>query len=211
MLSAKGEDWVETTLGKVASLEIGRTPPRSNPNFWTADLTYPFCTIADMDSAQIDPAREGVTIEAIDSGKARLAKKGSLLMSFKLTIGRMGFAKRDLYPNEAIVRIEPDLRITSKEFLYYYLGQQDLSQGTGRAVKGSTLNSKSLAAIDLDLPPITEQLRVVDLVSSLDAEISATEDLIAATKTLRSGLLDDLLSGNHEIPEGYDNVREMAR
>lgn len=210
ILSAGGEGWTEITLGEVAELEMGRTPSRSNPKFWTEDLSYPFCTIADMESKYVDPSREGVTVEAINSGKAKLAKKGTLLMSFKLTIGRMGFAKRDLYPNEAIVMIEPDSLKTSKDYLYNYLGQKDLSAGTGKAIKGATLNSRSLALIDLVLPPPDEQKRIVDLISSMDDGISATEKLISVTKQLRSGLLSDLLSGDHLIPESYDEVMGAA-
>jgi type I restriction enzyme S subunit len=210
MLSVGGDGWTETTLGEVAGLEMGRTPSRSNPDYWTEDLAHPFCTIADMESRWVDPYREGVSLKAIHDGKAKMAKTGTLLMSFKLTIGRMGFAKRDIYPNEAIVMIDPKPALASREYLFNYLGQKDLSAGTGKAIKGSTLNSKSLAAIDVVLPPLQEQKRIVDLISSMDKAISATERAITESKNLRSGLLSDLLSGDHEIPESYDSLIGIA-
>jgi type I restriction enzyme S subunit len=204
LLSAGGDEWTETTLGDIAELAIGRTPSRSESRYWTEDLTNPFCTIADMDGKWITPLREGVTDAAIQEGKARLVAAGSLLMSFKLTLGRVGFAGVDLYPNEAIVAIEVEPSRGSSEYLYLVLGFQDLSHGSGRAIKGVTLNSKSLAAIPLALPPLDEQKRIVEIVSSMDDVIQSTEQAVVDAKNLRSSLLSDLLSGEHEIPASYD-------
>ncbi len=95
-------DWAKKTLGEVAEITIGKTPPRKDPRYWTSDLERPFCTIADMDGRLIDPKREGVTALAESEGKAKRFPAGALLMSFKLTIGRIGFAAQDIFPNEAI-------------------------------------------------------------------------------------------------------------
>jgi type I restriction enzyme S subunit len=186
--------WTETSLGEIATLTMGRTPSRSDKTYWTEDLAYPFCTIADMDGKFIFPKREGVTIKAIQDGKARIAPTGTLLMSFKLTIGRMGFAGQDIFPNEAIVSITPDSAIAMDTFLYYLLGFQDLTAGSGRAIKGETLNSKSLSAIPISLPPLTEQKRIVDVVSSVDAYIDALQQQSDSARTSRNAVLHDLLS-----------------
>jgi type I restriction enzyme S subunit len=203
-LSSGGDNWTETTLGDIARLIIGRTPSRSEKKYWTEDLAKPFCTIADMDGKWVTPSREGVTDAAIHEGKARLVSAGSLMMSFKLTLGRVGFARVDLYPNEAIVAIDVEPSRGTSDYLYLVLGYQDLSHGSGRAIKGATLNSKSLANIPLNLPPLEEQKRIVEIVSSMDDVIQATEQAVTDAKNLRSGLLSDLLSGEHEIPASYD-------
>jgi type I restriction enzyme S subunit len=192
------EGWTGTTLGEVATLEIGRTPSRHDNSYWTTQLENPFCTIADMDGKWIEPSREGVTQRAIEEGKARIAKAGSLLMSFKLTIGRVGFAACDLYPNEAIVTITPKSDVANREFLYLLLGHQDLTGNSGRAVKGSTLNSKSLAAIPLNLPSLLDQKRIVDLVSSVDAYIESLRQQVDAARTARNAVLHELLSAGSD-------------
>jgi type I restriction enzyme S subunit len=186
--------WTETSLGEVAALTMGRTPSRSDKTYWTEDLAYPFCTIADMDGKFIFPKREGVTIKAIQDGKAKIAPTGTLLMSFKLTIGRMGFAGQDIFPNEAIVSITPDSTIALDMFLYCLLGFQDLTAGSGRAIKGETLNSKSLSAIPIFLPPLAEQKRIVDVVSSVDAYIDALQHQADTARVARNAVLQDLLS-----------------
>lgn len=210
LLAASGDGWVHKTLGEVSELQMGRTPSRREPTYWTRDLDFPFCTIADMDSKFVDPKREGVTKLAIHDGKAKVAKGGTLLMSFKLTIGRMGFAARDIYPNEAIVMINANETEVLNDFLFLALGLMDLTEGSGRAVKGSTLNSGSIAAISLSIPPLTEQNRIIEILSLLDDMVNRARQALEQSSTLRSGLLSDLLSGEHEIPTSYDKFMGAA-
>jgi type I restriction enzyme S subunit len=210
LLMAGGDGWVQKTLGEVAELQMGRTPSRREPTYWTQDLDFPFCTIADMDSKFVDPKREGVTKLAIQDGKAKVAKEGTLLMSFKLTIGRMGFASRDIYPNEAIVMINANESVVLNDFLFLALGFMDLTEGSGRAVKGSTLNSGSIAAIFLSIPPLAEQKRIIEILSSIDDMVNNVNRTLEKSKNLRSGLLSDLLSGEHEIPTSYDKFMDAA-
>jgi len=204
LLSNPGDDWQETTLGEIADLEIGRTPPRKSPEYWTESLQRPFCSIADMVGRVVTPSREGVTELAEVDNKARRVTAGSLLMSFKLTIGRVAFAGCDLFPNEAIVAITPNPVTTSREFLYLYLGSRDLTEGSGQAVKGKTLNSKSLRAIGIHLPSLVEQQEIVDLVGSIDEQISSLESQVESVRTFRQSVLSELLSGERLLDESYD-------
>lgn len=167
------ETWRESTLGDLVNITIGRTPPRAQPQYWTDDLSRPFCTIADMSNGVIDPAREGVTEVAEVEGKAKRVPAGSLLMSFKLTIGRLGFAARDVFPNEAIAWLQPTTPDLTPSFLALYLSSQDLTEGSGRAVMGNTLNGPSLRAIRVSYPDLVEQRRIVDLMHVLDMHVVA--------------------------------------
>ncbi|MGI8757481.1 MAG: restriction endonuclease subunit S [Acidimicrobiales bacterium] len=185
------EGWPTTTLGEVAALSVGRTPPRKDARYWTTDLDRPFCTIADMDALQVNPKREGVTALAEKEGKARRVPAGSLLMSFKLTIGRVGFASRDLFPNEAIVWIQPNL-VLDNRFLAIWLGHHDLTAGSGRAVKGNTLNSESLRAIPVALPPLDEQRRIVDLIDALDEQMASLVGVVDRGRVLLGRLRSSL-------------------
>lgn len=195
------EKWRAVTLGDIAQISIGRTPPRDQAQYWTTDLTRPFCTIADLNAYSIDPIREGVTETAEVEGKAKRVPAGSLLMSFKLTIGRVGFAKRDLFPNEAIAWIEPNGDV-SAEFLALFLSAQDLTVGSGRAVKGNTLNGASLRAIPIRHPRLGEQRRIVDLIGALDAQITAMDSERDSAWSFLKALRQDSLVGGTRIPLG---------
>jgi hypothetical protein len=57
---------------------------------------------------------------------------------------------------------------------------------------------------------VFEQLRVENILLSMDEVIQSTEQAVVDAKALRSGLLSDLLSGNHEIPASYDSFLGAA-
>jgi len=203
------QGWRETTLGEVTDISIGRTPPRSEKQYWSTSLDRPFCTIADMQGKWVIPCNEGVSELAEKTGKARRVPRGSLLFSFKLTIGRVGIAAVDLFPNEAIAVLEPTGTVL-RDYLALALEQSGAEERGSRAVKGVTLNREALKGLPILLPPLDEQRRIVEVVSSVDERLEAEEAELVALRHLRASLLEDLLSGDHEIPEDYDRLLEKA-
>lgn len=73
-----------------------------------------------------------------------------------------------------------------------------------------SLDRKVLRSELVFAPSIDEQKRIVEIVSSMDEVIESTEQAVVDAKALRSGLLSDLLSGNHEIPASYDSLLGAA-
>lgn len=180
--------WTQTALGELVDITIGRTPPRAKPEYWTEDLDRPFCSIADMTSWQVEPRREGVSEQAEAEGKAKRVPKGALMMSFKLTIGRVGFAATDLFPNEAIawLRVKSPADVDA-EYLAHYLSAFDYAALAGRAAKGQTLNSKSLAAVPIALPPVKEQSALAQAMARfIDLNAKHTDHLAKARQLVES-------------------------
>jgi type I restriction enzyme, S subunit len=68
------------------------------------------------------------------------------------------------------------------------------------------ISPSSIHGLGVNLPPLAEQKRISEIMSSLDEVILSTEQAVIDAKALRSGLLSDLLSGNHEIPASYDSL-----
>jgi type I restriction enzyme S subunit len=189
------EEWPRVALGDLADLKIGRTPPRDQPRYWTTDLERPFCTIADMRGVRaVSPSREGVTDVAEAEGKAKRVPAGSLLMSFKLTIGRTAFAARDLFPNEAIVWIQRKDSNVDLDYLRLYLPLHDYTSSVGVAVKGKTLNQQTLATLDIPLPPIEEQERIARLGRVLDLTVERAEEVVQQAAALLKLTRDELVA-----------------
>ena len=189
------EDWKETTLGEVATFTIGRTPARKNPGYWTRDLTYPFLTIKGMGSGEFE---EGVTDLAIADKQAKSAPEGALLLSFKLSVGRVITAPRTVYFNEAIAWIQPDEDIVSQEFLALALENVDWTYQGNLAIKGKTLNSKSLKLVEIPLPPIEEQCEIVSFMQALDQMIQAGDREISSSEQMREDVLKTLLTNEND-------------
>lgn len=181
------DGWRETTLGEVATRTIGRTPPRNDPSMWATSTERPFVTIADLGLNRTVTAREGVSELAEASGHAKRFPAGSLLLSFKLSIGRVGVADRDVFTNEAIARLAPVDGVL-RDFLAIALENVNWDELGGRAVKGKTMNKSSLDLVPIALPPLDEQRRIVDLIASVDEAVDAAEAEAARTRSLEASI-----------------------
>ncbi len=72
------------------------------------------------------------------------------------------------------------------------------------------LGQKRAEVVPISIPPLKEQLNIVDTISKFDSAVNYSEETLNSARSLRSGLLSDLLSGKHEIPESYDKVMGAA-
>jgi restriction endonuclease S subunit len=210
LLSAGGEEWVETNLGEVAEWWSGGTPKAREPKYYE-NGTIPWAVIADMNKGVIDSTNSCITEEALDLIGGRLAPVGSVLISMYASVGKSAIANVPLATNQAIAWSIPNQEKIMPFFLY--LVSQQLEKTISDLARGATqrnINRQMLREFTFLLPPLPEQKRIVDLVSSIDDVIEQNYLAITEAKNLRSGLLSDLLSGEHEIPASYDKVMGAA-
>jgi len=146
-------------LGDICNILIGGTPSRKELRYWNGDNLW--VKIKDMNNTFIYDTEEKITNEGVRKSNVKLLSKGTLLFSFKLTIGKVGIAGKDLYTNEAIAGIIPKGSNVLTKYLYYLLPKLDYTNYTQSATKGKTLNSKIIASLEINLPHITEQKRIV--------------------------------------------------
>jgi type I restriction enzyme S subunit len=176
------KDWKVEKLGDICRIEMGKTPSRGNRKYWDTEKATNniWLSIADLNNAEekvIYDSKEYISDEG--AKLCKVVKQGTLLVSFKLTLGRLAFAGIDLFTNEAIAALSIiDEKKLSKDFLYWYLSFFDWDSATGGdvKVKGKTLNKEKLKAIPVPLPPLPEQQRIVAL---LDETLSALDTVHA--------------------------------
>ena len=183
------EEWEVTRLGDICEIAMGRTPPRHNPAFWGEG--YVWLSIADLQSKFVDNSKEHIT--GVAASTMTVIPNGTLLMSFKLSIGRLCFAGCDLFTNEAICSFN-SLQANA-DFLYYALGRIDFSIYGKQAVKGYTLNKESLKIVEVPLPSPCEQAAIAAVLSEMDAELAALEARREKTQALKQGMMQELLTG----------------
>jgi len=180
-------------LDELCNIEIGKTPARANKKFWDEDKVTKniWLSIADLKNIQnnhVYDSKEYLTNEGCDL--FNYVKKGTLLFSFKLTIGRMAFAGTDLRTNEAIAALSiKDENELDKFFLMYFLQSIDWNKFTegDEKVKGKTLNKKKIKNIEISYPSIDEQRNTV---KSLDEVLSFNDKAIDITKEKLENLRD---------------------
>ena len=194
--TAYPDNWLEKKLGDICLIEIGGTPSRNNPNFWAENEEgYPWVAISDLGSKWVYHTAEQITRSGVTSSNVKLVPKGTVLMSFKLTLGRVGVqAGVDLYSNEAIAAFFPRSSDVFSGWLYHTLPSIAQSGSAEQAIKGQTLNKDKLERLCFRLPPLPEQRRIAEILDTMDEAIARTESLITKLKQMKAGLLHDLLT-----------------
>ena len=164
----KGWEWAR--LKTIVDYTIGKTPPRKELEYWSNGI-FPWVTIADLvTDGIVSTTKEKVNDYAYaHTFKGRISKAGTLLMSFKLTVGKVSILGVDAFHNEAIISIRPYVDPNKETTNYLYKTLPLLSQNgdTKSAIKGDTLNSESLNALLIPIPPLAEQRRIVNRLESL--------------------------------------------
>jgi type I restriction enzyme S subunit len=171
--------------------------------FWAdQDNGHAWASIADLNSEVVVETAEYISNLGVKSSNVKLVPTGTPIMSFKLTIGRTSMAGRDLYTNEAIAAFFADRVQVDPRFLFHALPGAARSVITDVAIKGATLNKKSLSSMQLLLPSIGEQRRIAEILDALDDQIRLTTSIISKLQLAQAGLLADLLTGDGGKAEG---------
>jgi len=188
-------DWTTQTLAEACDISIGGTPSRDQDSFWAqGEDGYPWVAISDMGPKLITKTNERITKAGVVNSNAKSVRAGTTLMSFKLTLGRMGIAGIDLYTNEAIAAFVPKSEDVNSKWLYHFLPGLVTSVTAEQAIKGQTLNKKKLNGLTIYLPSPNEQRRIAEILDTIDEAIQKTEVLISKLKAMKQGLLHDLLT-----------------
>lgn len=200
-------------LGQICNIEIGRTPSRNQPKYWGNG--YSWLSIADMKNFKfLSETKEQVTDLAIGECNMKLVPQGTLLFSFKLSVGKVGIASKDLFTNEAIAA----LKIKSEKevyqpFLYHALGFLNFDGKGDRAVKGITLNKAKLRELLIPLPSLSEQKRIAEILDKADALRQKNKQLLAAYDELQQATFLDMFGDPITNPKGLEkvNLNKIAR
>ena len=167
-------NWCWCRFSNIVSMTIGKTPARGEQTYWI-NGKYNWVSISDMvDGGSISTTKEKVSDLAVkEVFSAPISEKGSLLMSFKLSIGKTSILDIDAYHNEAIITIRPviDKEYAMRNYLFKVLPLiANLGQSKD-AIKGKTLNSKSLSNLLIPLPTLQEQQRIIEQMNRLSKQL----------------------------------------
>ena len=163
-------NWCWCRFSNIASMTIGKTPARGEQTYWI-NGKYNWVSISDMiDGGLISTTKEKVSDLAVkEVFSAPISEKGCLLMSFKLSIGKTSILDIDAFHNEAIITIRPvvDKEYAMRDYLFKILPLIANLGESKDAIKGKTLNSKSLSNLLIPLPSLVEQQRIVEKIEQL--------------------------------------------
>lgn len=163
-------EWKKIKLGDIFILQMGKTPLRENKLYWDKG-NYNWISISDMNFSEkyISFTKEKITDFAIKKSGIKIIPKNTVIMSFKLSIGKVKIVNEDIYSNEAIMAFIPKEDIFIDEnFLYHSLKSVRWNEGINKAVKGLTLNKNLISQKEIFLPDLTTQKEITNNLDTID-------------------------------------------
>ena len=156
-------------LQQLCDIQIGKTPSRSVAEYWGGEL--PWATISDFAAGRIvTTTKEKITRIGAAKSRSKRIPRGTLLLSFKLSLGKRTISGCDLFTNEAIAALHIlNHDVADRDYLYWALGSIDYDRLVDRAAKGKTLNKAKLKLLRIPLPPLAEQRRIAQILDAADA------------------------------------------
>ena len=197
-------EWQLRFLGTIADVRIGKTPPRKEPKWFTRDpQDVVWVSIRDMGSAgtYVSSSSEYLTSDAVSQFRVRRIPDDTLLISFKLTVGRLAITDGELTTNEAIAHclLPPDSGLSS-QYLYLYMSHFDFNSLGSTSSIAEAVNSDSIRRIPTLVPSRPVAQAFSEVVRPLFLQMRSNKQRISTLTQLRNTLLPRLISGQLAIP-----------
>ena len=194
--------WVWTSIGEIAlKLRSGGTPLKKMNEYYE-NGTIPFVKIEDISTSgkYLYNTLTTITEEGLNNSSAWIVPKDSLLYSMYASYGIPIINKIEVATNQAIIAFIPIKDIIELDYVYYYL--LFVKSSLKSKIRGTTqenLNAKIVSNIEVPLPPLAEQQRIVnkveELFTNLDKGVESLEEVKYKLKVYRQAILKYAMEG----------------
>lgn len=190
-------NWEQIKLADLFELQMGKTPAREKDQYWK-NGNNKWISIADISkfSRYTEETKEKITDIAISESGIKQVPANTLIMSFKLSLGKVAITSEPIYTNEAIMAfIDLKKRQFSLAFLFHLFKNKDWSAGTNKAVLGMTLNKATLKDISIPVPPLPEQEDIAQKLDTVCRLITLREQQLQKLDQLASSRFSEMFDG----------------
>jgi type I restriction enzyme S subunit len=193
------EEWETDSLGNVFDIGIGRTPPRKEHHWFSENPTdIKWVSIKDMGASgvYISSVSEFLTQDAVHRFSIPIIPENTVMLSFKMTIGRLAISTENMLSNEAIAhfKIKKDSRLFS-EFLYLYLKTYQWKQLGSTSSIVEAINSQMIKEMEIFIPEEKTLNAFKEVVEPYFKKIKSNQTQIRTLTALRDTMLPKLMSG----------------
>jgi type I restriction enzyme S subunit len=188
-------EWQVKRLGEVAKIQRGASPrPIDSPIWFDDSSTIGWVRISDVTRSGMFLLETTQRLSPIGVKHSRPVTRGSLIMSICATVGRPIITQIDVCIHDGFVVFE-NLQVDQR-FLYYVLKWVEPEWSKhGQTGSQMNLNTGLINGTLISLPPLPEQTAIAAVLSDMDAEIAALEAQRDKTRTLKQGMMQELLTG----------------
>ena len=186
-------------------LRMGKTPSRKNPAYWR-DGGHDWISIADLGSfgKYVGVTKERINDLAISESGIKPAPANTVLMSFKLSLGKTSITTEPVYTNEAIMAfVDKGVYPVDASFMYHQCRAKDWTAGTNTAVMGKTLNKKTLGQAYVHLPALEVQKMIAARLDFIDEQIRASKSSADKLEHLVKSRFVEMFGELDTNPKGF--------
>ncbi|MDT2812638.1 restriction endonuclease subunit S [Vagococcus lutrae] len=178
-------------LQELYNLQMGKTPSRSVNKYWDSGK-HKWITISDMEEGKyhIEDTKEKITDIAVEESGIKVVPADTVIMSFKLSIGRTVITTEDIYTNEAIMAFiaKEGIKVKNK-YLMYFLQTRNWDEEVKQAVKGKTLNKGSISKVKVIVPPEELQDDFIIFAEQIEICVREIEDSTIKLQNLKNAII----------------------
>lgn len=197
------EDWTIDTLGNVFDIGIGRTPPRKEHQWFSINPNdIKWVSIKDMGTSgiYIDTVSEYLTQEAVERFNIPIIPENTVMLSFKMTIGRLAISTEEMLSNEAIAHFKQKEKSNLfPEFLCLFLKTYRWEQMGSTSSIVEAINSQMIKDMELVIPDDNKLEKFKNLIIPYFKKIKINQNQIRTLTQLRDTLLPKLMSGEVRV------------
>ncbi|MGM9587127.1 MAG: restriction endonuclease subunit S [Candidatus Limivicinus sp.] len=195
-------------ISDVFDLQMGKTPSRANEEYWM-DGDNQWVSIGDLSGYEkyVEDTKEKITNLAVAESGIKAVPADTVIMSFKLSLGKVAITKKPVYTNEAIMAFLPKCGVSIlPDYLYQYFSSIDWSKGTNRAVMGATLNKATLGETEIQIPSMAKQEVIADRLNKIDNLVSLRKQQLAKLDELVKSRFVEMFGDPVTNPHGFEKV-----
>lgn len=187
-------DWEAAKLGDVVlAFYNGGTPNTKIKEYWDGNI--PWITGADFLDQKVSQIRKHITHKGVTNSATNIIPKGNLLVVTRTGVGKLAIAPFDVAISQDITGVIVDKHKSTSDFIYWYLNHHAKQMKTLK--QGTSINGilrEDLSSYFISLPPLLEQNKIAEILTTVDNAIEETDRIIEKTKGLKKGLMQKLLT-----------------
>lgn len=203
---------MEYRLDELFDLQMGKTPSRNTPEYWNSE-DHKWISIGDLSKCgkYIYETKEYISDKAVKESGINQIPANTVIMGFKLSIGKTAITHEPMYSNEAIMSFR-DKKVVPilPDYIYYMFSGKDWNEGTNKAVMGKTLNKATLSGIRIKVHSLSEQQEIILVLDKAKAIIEARQQELQKLDNLIKARFIEMF-GNYPYDSAIGDLTSISR
>ncbi len=192
------KDWEIVRAGHIFDIYGGTTPSTNNKEYWNGDILW--VTPTDVtklnNTPYLDDTEKKITEKAVRECSLKILQPGTLLLTSRATIGFTAINKKPVTINQGITALIPKKKdmVDVLFYNYYFRLLRTYLQQLGAGSTFKEISRSIIKKLKIPLPPLPEQKKIAEILSTVDKAIQKVDEAIAKTERLKKGLMQELLT-----------------